>query len=216
MARPSPARWRHSRLALIGAWGAGTAIAVAVSIAAINMAGSGVADSSSVTLSHAKVAAALDTSHPSAAVTTTERAAGKRAHAASSNQTKSATPGIGSSATASPGIAGAASPTTVATGPEVGSTETIDGSSPKTTVAPTTTTTTPSSTATKSTTGGTVQVQCIGNGITLLSAVPSAGYELDSRSTTTSTAHVEFSKGELSSEIDATCANGVITFHVDS
>ena len=72
----------------------------------------------------------------------------------------------------------------------------------------------PSSTSSDSARGGTIRVQCIGTSLTLLSAVPAAGYHTQLGSSSGAQLEVKFVGDDHTSQITATCSNGTITFAI--
>jgi serine/threonine-protein kinase len=209
---PPPERSRRPKwLVPAAAWIAGTALAVVLSMVAINLAGAGVSDQSSVALSRTKVDAALSSD------ATTERHPTSRTgrHAATTTAPgASSRPLARVPATTSPSVTGHVEDS----GGGHGSSGSSGGGSAPTTTAPkatTTSTTTPSSVREVTAQGGTATVQCIGSSISLVSARPANGFELDSSSVSGGHLDVEFSATGHSSEIHATCASGVITTHVE-
>ena len=194
-------------------WAAGTALAVVLSVVAINLAGAGVSDQASVTLSPARVSTALSIdaarSAPLPAAqgvvkgspTTASSHAAIGAPTADSASSTDPTVGSGSSGQAS----GGHPPRAGDGGPDTSST---------TQPAPvsTTTTVTPSSTRSVPSQGGTAVFQCIGSTLSLLSASPAAKFEVDTRKAT----EVVFVSDALThtSQIAATCSAGTITARV--
>ena len=98
-----------------------------------------------------------------------------------------------------------------------GTSTTTTPSSPPTTGSPgTTEAPPPSSVQSVTVTGGTVRVQCIGDTATLLADPPASGFQAEASYPSAGTVHVEFTNGSVSSEVNAVCANGVITFHTET
>ena len=222
MADPTPRR----RLVLGALWVCGTVLAMAASIMAINLAGAKVTGPASFSAAH--VGQAADVSNPA---TTSTGAPGSGPAADSTGATASTDlAASGAPIPASQGASGTTdgrgsspSATTPTTAPSSGSgapgatTTTTTHSSPPTTSSPVTTQAPPpSSVRSVTVTGGTVRVQCIADAATLLADPPDAGFEAEASRVSTSTLHVEFDKGDVSSEVTAVCADGVITFHTET
>jgi hypothetical protein len=221
MADPRPRR----RLALSAVWVGGTLLAMAASILAINVAGTKVTSPASFSTAHIGQAADISgtattlgstsgTGSPAGAAATGSSPDAGTTNGAGGQGATGTTVGPGGSA--SPG---SATPTTAGAsgGAGPGSTTTTVGSSPPTTGSPVTTQAPPpSSVKSVTVTGGTVRVQCIGDTATLLADPPDAGFAVQASHPSASTVDVEFDKGNVSSEVIAVCANGVITFHTET
>ncbi len=220
MAEPRPRR----RLALGAVWVGGTLLAMAASILAINVAGTKVTSPASFSTAH--VGQAADISEPVSTLGPTSgpgSVAGDIATPTSDAAGTGAASGPGPTvATIGPGGSagpGSATPTGAppSGGAGPGSTTTTTRSSPPTTASPVTTQAPPpSSVESVTVTGGTVRVQCIGDTATLLADPPAAGFEVEASYPSASTVHVEFAKGNVSSEVTAACSNGVISFHTET
>ena len=209
---PAPSSRRPAWLWPAAAWLVGTALAVTFSVLAINLAGAGVSDRSSLALSPARVADALSLSAPSGHRRATSRASAPKAPATSAAgpvdlpheaiSTTSLVP-VGSSGHDQPG---AGSRSTSGDGAEGTTTTAV------TAPASTSTTATPSSTKAVSSQGGTATFQCIGSTLSLLSAAPANGYETDKKTA----AQVVFVRDTPphTSQITASCSAGTVTSRV--
>jgi hypothetical protein len=205
----------HRRASVVAVWLAGSVVAVAVAIAAIGLAGARVtghttmlqardaADRTAGTLIDPLSVEAPPTSAP--VEDTTPQPGGDT----STSVPASVVPG----ATPSPGNGhGSSSPTTaVAPG---GDEKPSPGESPTTTQTspPTTTPSSPSSSKTSVVVGGTVKVQCINSSVSLVSAVPNAGFGVEVGSHGPQQVEVQFHRDNHESQVTATCRAGVITF----
>jgi len=81
-----------------------------------------------------------------------------------------------------------------------------------TTTAPTTPPPSPSSTKSITVTGGTVKVQCINASVSLVSAVPAAGFGVEVGNRGPNQVEVQFHTSVQESQVSASCRAGVITF----
>ncbi len=198
----------RSSWVLFGAWAVGTAIAVAFSIFAVNLAGAGVSDQASVALTRGDVSAVLGSPVSLTAPSPTDRRA---AHSGAATTTETGPghdsppgpPMSASEAAGSSGSSGAESPTSS----ERSGSPTTSGEAPATT-----TTTTPSSSKQVSSQGGTAVFQCIGSTVSLLSATPGSGFQIDKKTAN----EVVFVRDvpAHTSQITASCSAGAITAKV--
>lgn len=201
------------RAALVAVWLGGSFLAIAVAVAAIGLAGARVTASTTMVRAHdaAQTLSTVVEAGPGDA--TSVPPAG--------DDPTTVVPGEGSSAERS-----AAGPVVVGPG---GSVERPDSSptteSPEaepappaaspTTAAPApppTTPQSPSSTKTVAVVGGTVKVQCINSSLTLVSAVPNAGFEVEVGNHGPQQIEVQFNNDTHQSDVTANCRAGVITF----
>jgi len=208
------------RIALVVLWVTGSAVAVAVAIAAIGLAGARV--TSQTTMLQAR-----DTADRSAA-------AGAPADPGSADST-SVPPSVEGSATGSgetssssesgPPVSGAtdgqpgSSPTTTSPLPGTSSKSSPGGSPTAPAVSPSAPTTVSSSQASKSSkfvVGGTVTVQCINSAVSIVSAAPNvnAGFGKEVGNWGPEEIEVQFTNDTTNHEshVTATCSGGVITF----
>lgn len=206
------------RIALVVLWLTGSAVAVAVAIAAIGLAGARV--TSQTTMLQAR-----DTADRGAA-------AGAPADPGSADST-SVLPSVDGPAAGS----GETSSSSESGSPVSGATDSQSGSSPTTTsplsgtssksspggspttnaVSPSAPTIVSSSQASKDSkyvAGGTVTVQCIGSAVRIVSAAPSAGFGKEVGNAGPEEVEVQFTNATTNHEshVTATCSGGVITF----
>jgi hypothetical protein len=207
---PPASRRRPSGALLFAAWAAGTTVAVVFSVVAINLAGAGVSDQASMALTPARVDTALSieaaphhSDRKGAEEPTTTAAAG-----APVSPPPDSTASVVPSRSGSSGASSGDPSTTIGKGPGSSS-----ATEPR---ASTTTTVTPSSSKSASAQGGTVQVQCIGSTVTLVSATSKPGFETDAHASSGAQVVVYFARDipPHSSQITATCSNGTIQFKV--
>jgi hypothetical protein len=190
---------------LATAWLVGTAAAVTLSVVAVNLAGTRVGDHPSLPLSRRGIADALSATAPPSTATqsTTPSGAQSPSPGAPATTSRATTPRVPSGPGAAVAAAGA---TTSSTMGETGT----DPPLPTSTTQPAV----PSSTRSASAIGGTIRVQCIGSSLTLLSAVPVAGYHTQIGPSSGDQLLVKFVGDDHTSQITANCSSGSISFSI--
>ena len=202
------------RLALGAIWVGGTVLAMAASILAINVAGTKVTSPASYSTAHVGQAADISGAASTvgvasgngsiagdAATTAPSNGAVPAGHASASGAAPTGSAASGSGGPGSPGSDGPSGPRPGGDTP--GESTPTDPSSPPSTTSPVTTEAPPpSSVQAVTVTGGSVRVQCIGDTATLLADPPTSGFQAEASQPSASSTHVEFTDGNVSSEVD--------------
>ena len=206
------------RIALVVLWVTGSAVAVAVAIAAIGLAGARV--TSQTTMLQARSTAdrggAAGAPVDPGLADSTSVPPSVEGSATGSGETSSSSesgPPVSGATDGQPG----SSPTTTSPLPGTSSKSSPGGSPTTTEVSPSAPTTVSSSQASKdskSVVGGTVTVQCISSAVRMVSAAPNAGFGKAVGNAGPEEVEVQFTNAatDHESHVTATCSGGVITF----